>query len=102
MLDAGLKVTINSDDPAYFGGYMNENFSSVGDALGLSAEELTAVARNGFAASFMAAQAKQAALSRVRSGYSLADNVNCRRKRRSRFRCHSRLMASLRVACSST
>jgi adenosine deaminase len=62
MLDAGLRVTINSDDPAYFGGYVNENFASVGDALGLSAEELTAVARNGFAASFMPAQAKQAAL----------------------------------------
>ena len=63
MLDAGLKVTINSDDPAYFGGYMNENFASVGDALGLSAQELTAVARNGFAASFMPPDAKQAALS---------------------------------------
>jgi adenine deaminase len=62
MLDAGLKVTINSDDPAYFGGYVNENFTSVGAALGLSAGELTAVARNGFAASFMATQAKQAAL----------------------------------------
>ena len=63
MLDVGLKVTINSDDPAYFGGYMNENFASVGTALSLSAEELTAVARNGFAASFMPAQAKEAALS---------------------------------------
>jgi adenine deaminase len=62
MLDAGLKVTINSDDPAYFGGYVNENFASVGAALGLSDEELTAVVRNGFAASFMPAQAKQAAL----------------------------------------
>ena len=62
MLDAGLRVTINSDDPAYFGGYMNENFASVGAALGLSAEELTGFARNGFAASFMPAQAKQAAL----------------------------------------
>jgi adenosine deaminase len=62
MMDAGLKVTINSDDPAYFGGYMNENFSSVGTALGFSPQELTAVARNGFDASFMPAQAKQAAL----------------------------------------
>jgi adenosine deaminase len=62
MLDAGLKVTINSDDPAYFGGYMNENFSSVGAALGLSAQELTAVARNGFDASFMPVEAKRAAL----------------------------------------
>jgi adenosine deaminase len=62
MMDAGLKVTINSDDPAYFGGYMNENFTSVGKALGLSVEELTAVARNGFDASFMPVQAKQAGL----------------------------------------
>jgi adenosine deaminase len=62
MMDAGLKVTINSDDPAYFGGYMNENFASVGDALDLSADEMTAIARNGFGASFMPVQAKQAAL----------------------------------------
>jgi adenine deaminase len=62
MLDAGLKVTINSDDPAYFGGYVNENFESVGAALALSADEVTAIARNGFAASFMPAQAKRAAL----------------------------------------
>lgn len=53
MMDAGLTVTINSDDPAYFGGYMNENFAAVGSALGLSTGELTAIARNGFAASFM-------------------------------------------------
>jgi adenosine deaminase len=43
---------------------MNENFASVGDALGLSVTELTAVARNGFDASFMPAQAKQAALAK--------------------------------------
>ena len=62
MLDVGLRVTINSDDPAYFGGYVNENFASVGDALALSADEMTAIARNGFAASFMSTAAKQAAL----------------------------------------
>jgi adenosine deaminase len=62
MLDAGLTVTINSDDPAYFGGYMNENFASVGTALGLSAAELKAIARNGFAASFMPYTEKQRAL----------------------------------------
>jgi adenine deaminase len=64
MLDAGLNVTINSDDPAYFGGYMNENFASTGSALGLSSEELTAIARNGFAASFMPEAERQSALSR--------------------------------------
>ncbi|HET6620665.1 MAG TPA: adenosine deaminase [Dongiaceae bacterium] len=62
MLDAGLAVTVNSDDPAYFGGYMNENFASVGAALGLSAAELTAIARNGFAASFMPEAEKRDAL----------------------------------------
>jgi adenine deaminase len=62
MIDAGLTVTINSDDPAYFGGYMNENFASAGSALGLSPEELTAIARNGFAASFMPDAEKQSAL----------------------------------------
>ena len=62
MMDAGLKVTINSDDPAYFGGYMNENFSSIGAALGLSAAELTEIARNGFAASFMPDVDKQRSL----------------------------------------
>ena len=59
MMDAGLKVTINSDDPAYFGGYMSENLASVGVALSLSGSELTAIARNGFAASFMPAEEKQ-------------------------------------------
>ncbi len=62
MIDAGLKVTINSDDPAYFGGYMNENFASVGSALGLSADHLMQIARNGFEASFMPAHMKEAAL----------------------------------------
>lgn len=62
MMDAGLKVTINSDDPAYFGGHMTENFARVGSALDLSADELRAIARNGFAASFMPEAEKQKAL----------------------------------------
>lgn len=62
MMDAGLTVTINSDDPAYFGGYVNENFASVGSALGLSPAELTQIARNGFAESFMPDAEKQRAL----------------------------------------
>lgn len=59
MLDAGLTVTINSDDPAYFGGYVNENFTGIGTALGLSADELAALARNGFSASFIPAAEMQ-------------------------------------------
>jgi adenosine deaminase len=53
MLEAGLTVTVNSDDPAYFGGYVNENFAAVGAALNLSEAELAALAQNGFAASFL-------------------------------------------------
>jgi adenosine deaminase len=62
MLDSGLFVTLNSDDPAYFGGYMNENFRAVQSALALSEAELRTIARNGFAASFMPAGEKAAAL----------------------------------------
>jgi adenosine deaminase len=58
MLDRGLFVTINSDDPAYFGGYMNENFRAIGSTLGLDQAEMTALARNGFAASFAPAAEK--------------------------------------------
>lgn len=53
MLDLGLKVTINSDDPSYFGGYINENYLAVTEALGLTREELELLARNSFEASFM-------------------------------------------------
>ena len=62
MLDRGLLVTINSDDPAYFGGYINENFQAIAEALRLDADSLAAVARNGFAAAFTGPDAKRAAL----------------------------------------
>ncbi|MNC90761.1 Adenine deaminase [compost metagenome] len=52
MLARGLKVTINSDDPAYFGGYINENYIAVTEALGLTKEELEQLAKNSFDASF--------------------------------------------------
>ena len=52
MLDRGLKVTINSDDPAYFGGYVNENYLAVAGALKLSESDLQQLARNSFDASF--------------------------------------------------
>jgi adenine deaminase len=62
MLDKGLRVTLNSDDPAYFGGYMSENFQAVQSALNLGSEEVLTIARNGFAASFMPESEKAAAL----------------------------------------
>jgi adenosine deaminase len=53
MLDAGLCLTINSDDPAYFGGYMNENFLAAQKGLNLSQKDIVQVAKNGFTASFL-------------------------------------------------
>ncbi len=53
MLDAGLMVTCNSDDPAYFGGYVGDNFVQTASALSLSDAELVTMARNSFEASFI-------------------------------------------------
>ncbi len=53
MLDAGINVTVNSDDPAYFGGYVNANYAAVARALGLSAGEIVQLARNSFTGSFL-------------------------------------------------
>ena len=53
LLDAGLKVTLNSDDPAYFGGYLNENFVQTFAATGLDAHHAYTLARNSFEASFV-------------------------------------------------
>lgn len=52
MLDLGLKVTVNSDDPAYFGGYMTENFEAVTEALGLDQRQLVTLTRNAMDAVF--------------------------------------------------
>jgi len=62
MMDSGLVVTVNSDDPAYFGGYVGENYSAIQKALGLKGAEMRTIARNGFAASFMADEEKKASL----------------------------------------
>ena len=53
MLVLGLKATVNSDDPAYFGGYLNANYRAVASATGLSREALADLARNSFTGSFL-------------------------------------------------
>ncbi|MFB7594822.1 adenosine deaminase [Streptomyces sp. NPDC056160] len=53
MLEAGLLCTVNSDDPAYFGGYAGDNFDAVHRALALSEDRLRELARNSFLASFL-------------------------------------------------
>ncbi len=65
MLELGLAVTVNSDDPAYFGGYINENYLAVQEALGLSEAALRQLARNSFEASFLPASEKQALIAEV-------------------------------------
>jgi adenosine deaminase len=58
MLDKGLMASVNSDDPAYFGGYVNQNYLAVSQALALSREEIVALVRNGINASLMPAAQK--------------------------------------------
>ena len=60
MLDAGLCVTVNSDDPAYFGGYMNTNFVQTVEALSLSREDVITLASNSFEAAFAGPEQRQA------------------------------------------
>lgn len=59
MLDMGMKVTINSDDPAYFGGYLSENFLAVSNALKLKDKEIIELTKNAFNAAFLTASEKR-------------------------------------------
>lgn len=65
MLDAGLCATVNSDDPAYFGGYMNANFEQTVLALDLSREDVVQLARNSFEASFVSEQRRLEMFDRI-------------------------------------
>jgi len=65
MLRRGLCITINSDDPAYFGGYVGDNYVGTAQALGLSRDEMFRVARNSFSASFLPEADKQRHLQAV-------------------------------------
>jgi len=65
LLDRGLLVTVNSDDPAYFGGYVGDNLQASASALGLSREQLLALARNSFIASFLPDEQKRAYLAAI-------------------------------------
>lgn len=65
LLDAGLLATVNSDDPAYFGGYLNDNLIAVFDALPLGREHAQQLARNSFEAAFLDTDTKQRYLNEV-------------------------------------
>ena len=70
MLDLGLFVTVNSDDPAYFGGYVNENYLAVAEALGLSRAELAQLARNSIEASLLNTETKSLLCAELESAVS--------------------------------
>jgi len=65
LLEEGLTVTVNSDDPAYFGGYVNDNFVQMFEALPLQESHAYQLARNSFSASFIDAATKQKYLDEV-------------------------------------
>ena len=65
LLKLGVQVTVNSDDPSYFGGYMNANFIAIAESLDLSNDELKQLAKNAFEASFIADTEKQKWLQQI-------------------------------------
>jgi len=70
MLEKGLVVTVNSDDPAYFGGYMNENYRAVTEALNLEQKDLYQLSLNSFNASFLDSVEKLALIDRLNRFYT--------------------------------
>lgn len=73
MLQSGLCVTINSDDPAYFGGYVNENYTQAATSLGLGKTELARLAANSFNASMLCPGEKERHMQELRQYLSTAD-----------------------------
>jgi len=69
MLNKGLVATVNSDDPAYFGGYINENFIAVTEALDLSTEDIYQLIINAFSGSFLEQKVKNQYLEQVTDFY---------------------------------
>ena len=67
LLDAGVCVTVNSDDPAYFGGYIAANYEAVAQALNLSREDIAQLARNSIGASFLDEATKRHWLGKIQT-----------------------------------
>ena len=65
MMEKGLLVTINSDDPAYFGGYINENYLAMQEAFKLDREEIYNIAKNSFEASFLETSKKEEMIAKL-------------------------------------
>ncbi|MCA0932034.1 adenosine deaminase [Lutimonas saemankumensis] len=69
MMNYGMKVTVNSDDPAYFGGQVNQNYIEIQEALGLSKNDLYQLARNSFEYSLLSRESKDKHLAEVEAYY---------------------------------
>jgi adenosine deaminase len=72
LLDEGLAATVNSDDPAYFGGYINDNYLAAFDALPLDVNHARQLAKNSFAAAFLEPERKRAYLAEVDAFFDAA------------------------------
>ena len=70
MLDAGLAATVNSDDPAYFGGYAHDNLTAVSRALDLTAEHRRRLAEHSFRSSFLPEADKQRHLAALAAAFA--------------------------------
>jgi adenine deaminase len=71
LLEAGLVATVNSDDPAYFGGYVNDNFLQTFAATGLGAQHAYRLACNSFEGSFASAAQKKGYLEKVDAAFGV-------------------------------
>ena len=65
MLDKGLRVMVNSDDPAYFGGYLNKNLIETSKALNLNREDIKKLIENSFKSSFLEKEKKDKWLKKI-------------------------------------
>jgi adenosine deaminase len=65
LLDYGLNITVNSDDPAYFKGYINQNFINISENLPLTEDDIITLVKNSFRSSFISDELKQQYLDRV-------------------------------------
>ncbi len=79
MLERGLLVTVNSDDPSYFGGYLSENYRAIQQALGLTREHMARLARHSFEASFLSTTEIEALVARLGDYLAHADGSGASR-----------------------
>jgi adenosine deaminase len=75
MLDEGLLVTISSDDPAYFGGYVDDNFAAIEREMGLTPVELATLAANSFEASFISDEQRAGYLAEVVEALTVEESL---------------------------